>query len=317
MAIDAAREPVSGATLYCNLEPCTNTIPNKKTPPCVERIIQEKIGRVVLANYDINPHVNGKGVALLRQHDIPVDLGILKDEASLLNEVYFTYIKNGRPFVHLKIAQTLDGRIATAQGSSKWITNEEALRRVHHLRAAYDAVLVGINTVLSDDPSLTVRLVEGKNPYRIILDDQLTIPEKAGIISDGMAQNTILFTRKTLKHPKAKMIVQRGIEVINIPSPGKKYLDLEMVLTNLAARQITSVLVEGGGEIFTSFIRARLYDKISFFIAPMLIGTGISSIGELGIKSLAEAHRLENVKIEIIDHQAFFQGYRDFKSIIA
>ena len=311
MAIDNAQMSVAGATLYCNLEPCTADIPHKKTPPCSQRIVKEKIQRVVIATLDPNPYVNGRGVAYLRQHNIQVDTGILEQESIALNEKYFTFIQLGRPFIHLKIAQSLDGRIATSKGRSKWITNENALKKVHQLRSSYDAILVGINTVLQDDPSLDVRLWPGKNPCRIILDNELKIPSDARILSHSDPAKTFIFTFKSLVDKKAKQLVGRGIQVVSLPSNGQPYLDLHEVLSFLGKNNISSVLVEGGGEVFTSFIKNRLFDKISFFIAPMMIGSGIQSIGDLGIDSLEEAFRLKNVKIEIIDQQALVEGYRD------
>ena len=316
MAIETASNSVEGATLFCNLEPCTADIPDKKTPPCSQRIIQEKIRRVVIANLDPNPYVNGQGVELLRSHHIQVDTGILQEECSRLNEKYFTFHCIGRPFIHLKIAQSLDGRIATAKGKSKWITNENALKIVHRMRAEYDAILVGINTIQQDNPSLNVRRVTGKNPYRIILDDHLTIPMNANIFNLKDPDKTIIFTFKPNHDVKFKKLNKMGIQVVSISSNGKKHLDLNIVLAYLTQLKISSVLVEGGGKVFTSFIKNRLFDKISFFIAPMMIGSGIQSIGDLGIDSLEEAFRLQNVKIEIIDQQAVVEGYRDFQQFV-
>lgn len=316
MAIDNASESVAGATLYCNLEPCLNGIPNKKTPPCSERIISEKIKRVVISTKDPNPYVNGRGIDLLRQHHIDVEVGILKEEAIKLNEKYFFYIKNKRPFIHLKIAQSLDGRIATINGNSKWITNQNALRKVHQWRSEYDAVLVGINTVLKDNPSLTVRLVEGRNPFRILLDDQLQVPLDSHLVTDQEKHKTIIFTLKSENDPKAEKLVKRGIKIFHLESDQQKFTDLNKVLEILSNEKIISILVEGGGEIFTSFIKQRLFDKISFFIAPMMIGAGIQSIGDLGIESLGDAIKLKNVNIEILDQQAIIEGYRDYQSIM-
>jgi len=311
MAIDNASTSVEGATLYCNLEPCTGDIPGKKTPPCSQRIVKEKIKRVVIATLDPNPFVNGKGVEFLRQHHIQVETGILEQESINLNEKYFTFVRLGRPFIHLKIAQSLDGRIATSKGKSKWITNENALKKVHQLRSEYDAILVGINTVLQDNPSLDVRLLQGKNPYRIILDNNLMIPPNARIFNHSDPEKTLIFTFKPPTDQKILDLSGKGIQVVSLHSNGQPYLDLNEVMSYLVKSKISSVLVEGGGEVFTSFIKNRLFDKISFFIAPMMIGSGIQSIGDLGIDSLEEAFRLKNVRIEIIDQQALVEGYRD------
>ena len=315
MAIDAATESVEGATLYCNLEPCTNNIPHKKTPPCTERIIKEKIRRVVIATADPNPYVNGGGIDLLRKSGIQVDIGTLKELAVQLNEKYFIFHKYKRPFIHLKIAQSLDGRIATSQGNSKWITNENALRLVHQLRSEHDAVLVGINTIMQDDPLLTVRNVPGRNPARIILDNDLLISVDAKILSVNEKLSTIIFTSKSKSDEKARLLSDRGIRVITV-SNSDRHLNLIEILEQLFQMGISSVMVEGGGEIFTSFIKQQLFDKITFFISPMLIGAGIQSIGNLGIESLDKAYRLENVKITILDKQAVMEGYRDYSSLI-
>ena len=317
MAIDNATEPVAGGTLYCNLEPCINGIPHKKTPPCSERIIQEKISRLVIATTDPNPYVDGKGIALLRQHNIRVDIGILRDEAIQLNEKYFVFIKQNRPFIHLKIAQSLDGRIATQHGNSKWITNQNALRKVHAWRSEYDAVLVGINTVLKDNPSLNVRLVEGRNPHRIILDDHLQISLDSHLVNDKESRKTVIFTSRSDQDAKARQLSKLGVRVIQIRDDEQKFMDLNDVLKQLADLKLSSLLVEGGGEIFTSFIRQKLFDKVTFFIAPMMIGTGVQSVGDLGIESLVDAVKLKNVKIEILDQQAIIEGYRDYDSIFA
>jgi diaminohydroxyphosphoribosylaminopyrimidine deaminase/5-amino-6-(5-phosphoribosylamino)uracil reductase len=316
MAIDNATESCEGGVLYCNLEPCTADIPNKKTPPCTDRIIQEKITKVIISTIDPNPYVNGRGITILRKNNIDVKVGLLAEKAISLNEKYFHFTKTGRPFVHLKIAQSLDGRIATYTGNSKWITNNNALRKVHQLRAEYDAILIGIKTVLQDNPSLTIRKARGNNPFRIILDNEFHIPEEATVISDNYSEKTIIFTGKVPNKEKMNQFRQRGITIISMDSNPTENLDLKKILEELAKRNITSLLVEGGGEIFTSFIKKKLYNKISVFTAPLIIGSGIQSIGDLGITSLSEAHQLEKVHIKKIDHQILLEGYRDLQSVI-
>ncbi|RQW02441.1 MAG: bifunctional diaminohydroxyphosphoribosylaminopyrimidine deaminase/5-amino-6-(5-phosphoribosylamino)uracil reductase RibD, partial [Calditrichaeota bacterium] len=271
--------------------------------------------RVVLATPDPNPYVNGKGILILKKHGIQVDVGLLKKEASLLNEKYIIFMRTGRPFIHLKIAQSLDGRIATQEGQSRWITNENALKTVHRLRSEYDAVLVGIKTVIKDNPSLTVRHLAGRNPFRIILDDKLVIPENARVISDKGINRTIIFTTVEENDPGFARLSRRGIRLIQVGRTESGYINLPEVMAHLATLNITSLLVEGGGEVFTSFIKSRLFDKITFFIAPMMIGTGIQSIGDLNITSLEEATRLQDVQIDIIDNQAVITGYQNFESI--
>jgi len=205
------------------------------------------------------------------------------------------------PFVHLKIAQSLDGRIATSNGNSRWITNQTARKIVHQMRATYDAVLVGANTVVKDNPSLTVREVEGRNPYRVVLDDKLIIPDDAMLISDEWRDRTIIFTALEQDHPRVMELQTREIQVITTQKNESGHLDLQPVLKRLAELNIASVLVEGGAEVFTSFIKNKIFDKISLFIAPIIIGSGVDSVGNLGIRSLSEALRLEKVRIKTID----------------
>jgi diaminohydroxyphosphoribosylaminopyrimidine deaminase/5-amino-6-(5-phosphoribosylamino)uracil reductase len=315
MAMDKAEASCEGATLYCNLEPCTNDIPNKKTPPCTRRIIKEKIQRVVVSTIDPNPYINGRGLAILRKENIDVHTDILAQEAIQLNEKYYKFIKSSLPFIHLKIAQSLDGRIATASGSSQWITNVNALKMVHQLRAEYDAVLIGINTVIQDNPALTVRHARGRNPMRIILDEKLQIPDNAKLICDENIEKTIIFTNQNPDIRRIKALSAKGIRIFKVGTSANGELILPDILKQLAELQIASVLVEGGGQIFTSFVKHGLFDKISFFIAPIMIGSGIQSIGNLGIENLSQAYQLENISFEILDNQAIVEGYRDFKSI--
>ena len=310
-AIVNATESVEGATLYCNLEPCCHKIPEKKTPPCTERILKEKLSRIVIGMKDPNPHVNGKGILVLRENNIKVDVGIGNEECFLLNEKYIKHITTGLPFVHLKIAQSLDGRIATSNGNSHWITNLKARELVHQMRAVYDAVLIGAKTCLTDNPSLTVREVEGRNPYRIVLDEDLVIPDQSNLLSDKFQDHTILFTSMPPDYPRVIQLLSQEIQVISLEKDEKGLLSLPLVLEKLSELKIASVLVEGGGEIFTSFIKEKIFDKISIFLAPIIIGDGIQGIGNLGIQSLSEAFRLERVTIQIVDNQALIEGYRD------
>ncbi len=315
MAIENASESVEGATLYCNLEPCCHTIPEKKTPPCSLRLIREKIKRLVVATKDPNPYVNGNGIQMLRRHGIEVEVGLLAEEAAELNAPYFKYIQTGRPFVHLKIAQSLDGRIATSNGHSQWITNQSARRLVHLWRATYDAVLVGINTVLKDDPSLTVREVAGRNPYRVVLDERLQIPNTARLLTDGLQERTLIFTTLPPDHPRVLESQKQEIQVLSVGADEHGWIRLSEVLERLANLKIASVLVEGGSQVFTSFIQERLFDKISVFLAPMIIGAGINSVQEIGTEQLTDALKLRRVHIEVIDQQALVEGFLDERII--
>ena len=314
MAIENASESVEGATLYCNLEPCCNTIVGKKTPPCSLRLIHEKIKRVVIATLDPNPFMQGHGVARLREAGIEVTVGVLAEEATFLNEHYFKFIQTGEPFVHLKIAQTLDGRIATRNGDSRWITNESARRMVHQWRATHDAVLVGIGTVLKDDPQLTVRHVEGRQPWRVVLDTHLRIPLTARLVSDDWRQRTIIIHGSNADATKRARLQQQGVSLITVPVTDGM-VSLPDVLAALKERNIASVLVEGGHTVFTRWIQQGLFDKLSVFIAPKLLGEGIPAIGDLGITRIEDSRELECPRWEAVDHQLLVQGYRDLHRV--
>ncbi|MFQ5584426.1 MAG: bifunctional diaminohydroxyphosphoribosylaminopyrimidine deaminase/5-amino-6-(5-phosphoribosylamino)uracil reductase RibD, partial [Calditrichia bacterium] len=280
-AIENASESVENATLYCNLEPCCHSIPGKKTPPCTNRIIKEKIKKVVISTVDPNPYVNGKGINILRNSGIEVEVGVLAAEAIYLNEVYIKYIQSGKPFVHLKIAQSIDGRIATHFFDSRWITDEAARRVVHRMRKRYSAILVGLNTVKEDNPKLTVRLTEGKQPYRIVLDEKLELPEESSLLTDQYRDKTIIFTTPKHRPETREYLLQKGIRINVVQGNGSGFVDIEQVLKWLSQNGITSLLVEGGSQVYTQFIKQGLFDKISVFIAPIIIGNGIEAIGDL------------------------------------
>lgn len=313
LAIEDATEPVKGAVLYCNLEPCCHNTPEKQTPPCTLRIVREGIKEIVVSTIDPNHYVNGKGLAELRRAGLKVRRGVLAEEATLLNEVYFKFIQHNRPFIHLKIAQTLDGRIATRTGDSRWITDDLAQQRVHLLRHHHDAVLVGINTVRRDDPSLTVRRIEGEQPLRVVLDSRLGIPLGANLVDDGFVEKTIVFTTRNHDHAVREKLQERGIRVYVVSATPAGRVQLSEVLKILGELRITSLLVEGGAQIFTEFIQQRLFDKISVFIAPIIVGSGTNAVGDLHVEQLSQALRLEKVTIEIINQQVLLQGYRDVK----
>ena len=313
-AIENATESVGNSTLYCNLEPCCHSIPGKRTPPCTDRIIKEKIKKVIISTIDPNPYVNGKGVEILEQAGITVEVGILEKECTYLNEIYFKSIQTGKPFVHLKIAQSIDGRIATHLQDSQWITDEKARKLVHEMRRNYSAVLIGLKTVKKDNPKLTVRLAEGNQPYRVILDEKLEIPPKSNLLEDEFKDKTIIFTTPNHSPETKKYFLNKGIKVNTVNGNGTGLVDLEFVLDWLKLNGITSVLVEGGGEVYTQFLRKKLFDKISIFIAPIIIGNGIEAIGDLQIQKISDAMHLENVSHTKINSQILFEGYRDIKS---
>ena len=275
-----------GAILYVNLEPCCY---HGKTPPCTKAISASGIRRVVVGCEDPNPLVAGKGIAEIRASGIEVTAGILEQEARRLNAPYFTFVTQKRPWVLLKMAQTIDGRLALASGQSRWITGEAARREAHRLRSWLDAVLVGVQTILQDDPELTVRLVRGRDPWRIVLDSSLRIPLKARVLHHQEPAKTIIFTTRKASAEKRSSLEKIGARVFEVPSSGEGFVDLHAALSKMAELGIMSLLVEGGGTVHRSFFLAGFVDQLIVAIAPKLIGAdGRGSVGPLGLQSLAE-----------------------------
>jgi diaminohydroxyphosphoribosylaminopyrimidine deaminase / 5-amino-6-(5-phosphoribosylamino)uracil reductase len=257
---------LKGAVLYTNLEPCSH---QGKTPPCTGLIINEKISKVIIGTKDLNPSVNGSGIRVLKKAGIKTEHGILQKECTELNKFFFKYFSGELPFVTLKIAQSLDGMIALKNKQSKYITGNESMKFVHRLRSEYDAVLIGRNTALFDNPSLTVRLVNGRNPYRVVIDKNNKLPANLKLFTDRYTDKTI---------------------VIN--SPGKKKIPLINILRALHDVNISSVLVEGGANVFSQFVEKNLFDEIYFVIAPKIIGDGIPAFRDYNITTLSEAKKL-------------------------
>ncbi len=281
-ALGKASENVAGATMYVTLEPCHHY---GKTPPCVDALIERKLGRVVVGMIDPDPRTAGKSVQKMRDNGIKVTTGVLEDESRALNEAYIRHRVTGLPLVTLKFAQSLDARIATATGSSAWITSEESRRRGHLLRASHDAILVGVGTILADDPELTVRHVRGKNPLRVVLDSSLKTPPGARVVA-GHEARTLIVTASG-RHSRADSLCKEGVEVLELPAGADGKIDLSALLRQLGERDITSVLVEGGAAIHTSFLRHSLADRFVAFIAPRVMGAGIETVGDLGITDVA------------------------------
>lgn len=295
-AISAAGPTANGATLYVTLEPCSHY---GKTPPCAEAIINSGIQKVFVACLDPNPLVAGRGIELLKKAGITVEVGLCEEEALLLNEKFFHFIKTNTPFVTIKAAVTLDGKTATKTGDSKWITSEAARRDVHTLRHENDAILVGINTVLLDNPFLTTRRPQGgKNPIRVILDSHLKIPLQANILQDKLAK-MIIFTGNCIDQTKKNQIESFGAEVISFSSPS---IDIEEVLNVLGERKIMSLLVEGGSEVHASFIKNKLFQQMIVYIAPKVIGgrESIPFIGGSSLEKIADGTQLQFINVEQI-----------------
>jgi diaminohydroxyphosphoribosylaminopyrimidine deaminase/5-amino-6-(5-phosphoribosylamino)uracil reductase len=292
-AIEHAIESVEGGTLFINLEPCCH---HGKTPPCVDKIIESKIKKVVVGTLDMNPLVSGNGIRKLKSSGIEIKVGILENECIALNKFFFKYIISGLPFVTLKAAQTLDGKIADEHRGSKWISSSQSRRYVHELRSKYDAVLVGAGTVKKDDPNLTVRLVEGRNPRRIIIDTNLSIRSSNKLFINNSDKKLIVVTsvNNADKKNKIKRLVNCGAQIVFVNNDdGKNLLNLKEVLKELGKLQISSILVEGGGEIYSSFIKKNLFDDILLFISPKFLGSGVPVINNIGIKSIRNAFKLK------------------------
>jgi diaminohydroxyphosphoribosylaminopyrimidine deaminase/5-amino-6-(5-phosphoribosylamino)uracil reductase len=296
LALAAAGEAARGADLYVTLEPCAH---HGRTPPCADAIIASGVARVFAAMRDPNPRVDGRGLARLREAGVGVKVGLLGEEAARLNEVYCTHVTTGLPHVTLKIGMSLDGKTATRSGDARWITGEESRRRVHELRNVSDAVLVGIGTILADDPDLTTRLpgIECHHPDRVVIDSHLRIPNKSRVLAHRNKGRTILVAGPHAPQARVRELRELGAEVV-VADGGERRVELPKVMARLAALGITSVLVEGGSEIAASCLDAGVVDKLVFFIAPLIIGGREAPpvIGGRGAGPLAEALRLRDVR---------------------
>lgn len=271
VALKKAGHRAKGATLYINLEPCSHF--DKRTPPCLPRIIQSGIRRVVVAIRDPNPKVSGNGIAGLRRAGVRYTQGVLKREALRLNEVYIKFVTSGKPFVISKVAMSLDGKIASRKGSTTWITGSNAHQEAHRLRDQSDAVLVGVQTVITDDPRLTTRLMgkKGSDAHRVIVDSALKIPLTARVLIEKSKARTIVATTRLAPSKRIKALEQKGATVWVVKDQGGR-VKLPELMSRLGGIGITSVLIEGGGEVNASAFRSGIVDKLVWFIAPKLIG---------------------------------------------
>ncbi len=298
-AMNSVIENIEGSTLYVNLEPCSHF---GKTPPCVDKIIEKKIKRVVIGTRDMNPLVSGNGIKKLKKAGVDVKVGVLEKDCIGLNKFFFKYITKKIPYVTLKSAQTLDGKIADVNGESKWISSVDSRRYVHSLRSKYDAILVGSGTVQKDNPSLTVRMVEGRNPRRIIVDGNLILKTENKLFKNNNDKKLIVLTseRSKSKKRKVKRLQSLGVKLIFVKEAENGMLDLKSALKELGKLKITSLLVEGGSKIFTSFIRENIFDDILAFITPKILGCGLSIAENLGIKSIRRAIKVRIKEVELV-----------------
>jgi diaminohydroxyphosphoribosylaminopyrimidine deaminase/5-amino-6-(5-phosphoribosylamino)uracil reductase len=293
-ALQSAGEDVGGATLYVTLEPCRH---RGKTPPCTDAIIRSQIARVVVGMLDPFPEMRGKSIELLNQQGIETVVGVMEDECRALNEVYLKYITSGLPYVTVKWAQTLDGKIATAAVDSRWISSPQSLKLAHKLRATHDAILVGVNTVVRDDSELTTRLVKGRNPVRVVLDSRLRIPLEAKVLKNQSAARTLVAYTPAAPKENLAALKNMGVEVLTVPPDAAGRVDIQALLKTLAQRQISSLLVEGGAQTITSCLRLGLADKIIVIIAPKIMGAGLSPVADLNITDLSRALKLTFTRV--------------------
>ncbi len=308
LVLSKASEKVKDAILYINLEPCCHT--DKRTPPCTKVIIKSGVKKVVVGMIDPNPKVSGKGLLELQNAGIEVVTGVLEDEAKRLNEFYIKHITTGKPFVILKVAMTLDGKIATPEGQSKWITGEKSRKFVHQLRSSVDAVMTAIGTVKADDPQLTSRIKTGKNPVRIVIDPALEIPVNAKILQTP--PDTIIVTKT--QSSKTNYLLNSGIKFIFY----KINLDLNWLMKKLGEMGIISVLVEGGSSINSYCLNEAIIDKVMFFIAPKIIGgkDSFPAVGGKTYKKLEDAFRIKNTTVKKIGEDFMIQGYIDYEGLL-
>ncbi len=298
-----------GATLYVTLEPCSHL--DKRTPPCTEEILSAGVRKIVVATQDPNPKVSGRGMTRLRRHGIAASVGLLEGPAKRLIEAYARWITTGRPFVTLKIAATLDGKIATAAGESRWITGTRARAYTHHLRSRVDAVLVGLGTVLADDPELTARDGRGtRDPHRVIVDERLATPPTARALRPREGSMGIVATTRRAPASRRRRLEQRGVRVLTALSRDG-LVDLQDLMRRLGALGITSVLIEGGSELNASAVRSGVVNKVITMLAPTLLG-GRDAIGAIGGRSpgrLHDAVRLREVSTRRLGEDVIVEGY--------
>lgn len=308
-ALNQAGELAQGADVYVTLEPCAHY---GKTPPCAKALVEAKVKNVYGGLLDVNPKVAGKGFKILEDAGIHVEYGFLQDELRKQNEVFFKWIEHKKPFVVLKAAMTLDGKIATATGQSKWITNETSRAYGYKLRDIYDGIMVGINTVIEDNPMLTSRVDGGKNPIRIVVDSSLKIDINANLVQDKSAKTIIATTDKADKDKILKLQAQ-DVDVIVVDKDENDKVDIEKLLDILGQQNICSILVEGGATLSGSFVAKKLVDKVYFFIAPKIVGgkEAKTPVAGTGILNLQEALALKDIQIEKLEEDILIIGRVD------
>ncbi|MFD3155471.1 bifunctional diaminohydroxyphosphoribosylaminopyrimidine deaminase/5-amino-6-(5-phosphoribosylamino)uracil reductase RibD [Haloimpatiens sp. FM7330] len=308
-AFNNASTDVKGATMYVTLEPCSHY---GKTPPCAKSIVEKGISKVVIGMKDPNPLVSGKGIEILKSNGIEVVTGVLEEEIKKLNEIFIKYIMTNIPFCILKTAMTLDGKICTKTGDSKWISNEKSREYVHKLRHRVSGIMVGIGTVLEDNPSLTTRLqgVKVSDPTRIIVDTSARIPLESKVLNLESKSKTIIATTEMAYKDKLDAIKQKGAEIIITPLKNGK-VDLQYLIKELGKRNVDSILLEGGGQLNYSALNEEVVDKVISFISPKIIGgTGSKTpVGGDGKEKIKDAFMLKDIKLIKFNEDIMIEGY--------
>ena len=310
-AIKNAREDVKGSTIYVSLEPCSHY---GKTPPCVDLIIESRIKKVIVGMVDPNPLVSGRGIDILRKNNIEVHVGLLEEDCKRLNEVFIKYIDTGKPFCLLKAAMTLDGKISTYTGDSKWISSEKSREYVHKLRHEFSGIMVGIETVIRDNPTLNTRIkgFQGKNPIRIVLDSRLRIPMDSNIVATANEISTIVATGEFSNLERIRKLEEKSIKIIRIPLKDGK-IDMNILMEKLGNMGIDSILIEGGANVNYSSLEANLVDKLAFFIAPKLLGgkNAKTPVEGQGIEKISSSIKIKDMKSKYIGEDLLIEGYID------
>jgi len=305
VALRQAGRGAKGATLYVTLEPCAH---HGRTPPCTQAVIAAEVARVVVGVGDPNPRVRGRGLRALAAAGIAVNTGILAEEAGAVSAWFRHYIVRGRPYVLLKLAASIDGRIATARGESRWISGPAARRWVHELRNQVDAVMVGSGTVLADDPALTCRMRGGRDPLRVVVDGRLRISPRARIVRQRSRAATLIAVTASAPPARARALTRAGAEVMVVPGRRGR-VSLASLLRELAARGVVSVLIEGGGELAAAALRARLVDRLLVVTAPLVIGgDGRPMLASLGLGRLANAPRIVDERMSRLGPDLLREG---------
>lgn len=307
-AVENAIEDVTGSTIYVTLEPCAHY---GKTPPCVNLIIEKKFKKVVIGMLDPNSLVAGKSIEKLRNHGIEVILGVKEKECMKINEIFMKYITSKIPFVLLKSGISIDGKIATANGESKWITSKESREDSQLLRNRFASIMVGVNTVIADDPELTCRIKNGKNPIRIVVDSNLRIPLDSKVVKNNNNLTIVATTEKANLNKKQELI-DLGVKVVEISEKNNK-IDLNELIKKLGDEGIDSILIEGGGKLNFSALKESIVDKVRFYIAPKILGgeSSKSSVSGEGFLELENAVKLKNTTYRSIGEDIVIEGYVD------